>query len=129
MYTQQLSDGGHNWEKQNLVTLFNNSGQYDIYKCRDCGITGKSQSLGTIHLKGTYSKSKVQNCPGRNTSKLTKIKITYCHANGKVFENLTPGSEHEIVTPPKGYKNYEGGVWVMGVGEPVKVLNEEFEFI
>lgn len=55
-----------------------------------------------------------------------KIKVTKCTAYGKVFSNLLPDSEHEVVTPPQGYKNDHSGVWVMGVGEPVKLLTVEF---
>ena len=56
-----------------------------------------------------------------------KIKITYCQAFGKQFENLTPDSIHDVIETPDRHKNSEmKGVWVMGVGEPVKVLNEEY---
>lgn len=58
-----------------------------------------------------------------------KIKITFCNAQGGQFANLTPGSEHEVIDPPKGHKNDNRGVWVMGVGEPVKVLKREYEVL
>ena len=58
--------------------------------------------------------------------KMGKIKITQMQAVGKAFANLTPGSEHAVVNPPKGQKNGERGLWVMGVGEPVLVLFHEF---
>lgn len=60
---------------------------------------------------------------------MAKIKITKCNAVGKIFSNLTPNSIHEITTAPKGYKSDKKGVWVMGIGEKVKVLNSEFELI
>lgn len=48
--------------------------------------------------------------------------------NGRAFANLTEGSEHEVVEPPKAYKdkypNGEGSVWVMGVGEPVRIFTK-----
>ncbi len=80
--------------------------------------------------------------------KKEKIQITECKAFGKFFENLTPGSIHEVLTlqavrrrttilltpgsihevltAPEGGRT-EGGVWVMGVGEPVFVLNGEYK--
>ena len=58
-----------------------------------------------------------------------RIRIKYCTAFGEVFKNLTPGSEHNVIKPPPLYKNDRKGVWVMGVGEAVKVLNGEYEVI
>lgn len=61
---------------------------------------------------------------------MAKIKITNCKAFGEMFKNLTPGSIHEVIEAPKEYKNSKiKGVWVMGVGEPVKVLDNEFEYV
>lgn len=59
-------------------------------------------------------------------TRIRKIRIIHCEAFGGPFENLVDGSIHEIIKPPAGSKNYPKGVWVMGVGEPVKVLNREF---
>ena len=56
--------------------------------------------------------------------KKEKIQITECKAFGKDFENLTPGSIHEVLNAPEGART-EGGVWVLGVGEPVFVLDGE----
>ena len=54
-----------------------------------------------------------------------RIRITNCRAFGPEFKNLLPGSIHETIKPPKG-ENNKDGVWVMGAGVPVKVLNGEF---
>lgn len=62
----------------------------------------------------------------RKMEKKEKIQITECKAFGEFFENLTPGSIHEVLTAPEG-KRTEGGVWVMGVGEPVFVLDGEYK--
>jgi hypothetical protein len=59
--------------------------------------------------------------------KTKRIRIKYCTAFGEAFGNLTHGSEHDVIKPPAHYKNDKKGVWVMGVGEPVKVLNGEYE--
>lgn len=61
--------------------------------------------------------------------RIKKIRITECHAVGSPFANLLPGTEHDVIKPPHPKKNDERGVWVMGVGEPVKVLRHEFEII
>jgi hypothetical protein len=67
-----------------------------------------------------------------------KIQIIECSAVGGIFANLTPGSIHEVVTPPKApkearipanYENNDDGVWVQGVGEPVRVLRREYMVI
>ncbi len=58
-----------------------------------------------------------------------KVKVTQCTAFGKIFDNLTPDSEHDVVKPIPGYKNDETGVWVQGVGEPVKLITGEFKVI
>lgn len=62
-----------------------------------------------------------------------KIKIDKCEACGPQFDNLTPGSEHEVIE--KKYSKYNGrvkrsgeylfGYWVKGVGENVVVLVSE----
>ena len=129
-YNIDLSEGGHSWEKQNLVTVSGKRGGYDVLKCKNCGIEGKTSSLSTIRLKGSYSEAKVYNCPNAPKSTVKKIQITNCTATGKVFANLTPGSIHDVVETPEEYKNSKmAGVWVMGVGEPVKVLPQEFNII
>lgn len=56
-----------------------------------------------------------------------RIKITQCRAFGPQFSNLIPGSIHDVIKTPAGEKR-EGGVWVMGNGEPVKVLQGEYVF-
>lgn len=125
MYRQSFSIGGHKWIKTNLITKKDGKGFFDEYKCECCGIVGKSYSLGTIEIKDYY-RHRAENCPYK--TKHTRVKITNCNATGKVFSNLVPNSIHEIITPPNGKTN-ERGEWVMGVGEPVLVLNEEFEYI
>lgn len=115
----------HKFEKQNLVTITKGRKHYDVFKCSVCGIVGESINLNAIKVKSSYSADKVNNCI-RETKGIKRIRITKCTASGRQFENLTPGSEHDIVTPPEGYKNFDRGVWVMGIGEPVKVLYGEF---
>lgn len=131
MYNINLTEGGHHWLKQNLTTIFKGRRSFDIFKCKNCGIKGKTTSLATIALKGSYSEQKVFNCNNPdidNDATGKRIKIINCDATGKVFENLKPDSEHDVIAHPEGEHN-RGGVWVMGVGEPAKVLDDEFEYI
>jgi hypothetical protein len=134
MKTINLNSIFHNFNKTNLVTKFNRKGEsYDEYKCTKCGMIGKRYGLSEyITVASTYSDNKVRNCTGQPpvdqyVGKM--IRISNCTAFGKQFGNLTPVSMHKIVTPPEGYFNGDGGVWVQGVGELVKVLFSEFDII
>lgn len=62
-------------------------------------------------------------------TKPERIRITYCKAFGSSFENITSGSIHKVISTPIGEKEDGRGVWVLGAGEPVKVLNNEFEIV
>lgn len=57
-----------------------------------------------------------------------KIKITKCEGFGPAFENLTPESIHERIDTPKSRKNKEE-IWIMGNGEPIRLLSREFTII
>lgn len=124
MYKIDQSHGGHKWDKENLVTQSGGGKTYDVLKCA-CGIKGRAYSLYTISIPGTYSKARIDRCSLLPKTETGRIRITYCTASGKAFGNLTPGSEHDIIEPPAG-ENSVTGVWVMGVGEPVKVLHREY---
>jgi len=60
----------------------------------------------------------------------TKVIINKPIPCGHIAENLTPGSEHSVIEPPEEYKekypNGEGSYWVMGIGEPVRLLVNEY---
>lgn len=133
MYTIYLNDTPHEFEKQNIVTITTVKGSHDVLKCSLCGIQGKTTSLSTVGMKGSYSKNKIENCikTKKNSQEAEgkKIQITKCNAFGKHFMNLTPGSEHSVVKCPEEYTEDSKSIWVMGVGEPVKILNNEFNYI
>ncbi len=114
----------HLFEKQNLFTISSGNRSYDVFKCARCGLTGKAYSLTHITIT---KKGASDSCP--KADRPTKIKITHCHAHGKAFENLKPGSVHTVIDAPADQPNNLAGVWVMGVGEPVKVLVDEYEEI
>lgn len=60
---------------------------------------------------------------------MTKVKILeHFHAYGPAFENLKPGAIVEPVKAPTGQKHLSG-IWVMGVGEPVRLLPGEFKLV
>lgn len=124
MYIIEKVHGGHQWEKQNLVTVTGRGRSFDVLKCA-CGLKGKSYSLSTINIPGNYSRKRVDRCPLAPKNEVGRIKITFCEASGPQFQNLTPGSEHDIIETPAG-EHANNGVWVMGVGEPVKVLRREY---
>ncbi|MBD5231818.1 MAG: hypothetical protein HDS66_06680 [Bacteroidales bacterium] len=124
MITTELTTGGHHWIKTNIVTQGKNK-LHDSYRCELCGITGKSYALGSITVPEQY-RNKLNRCPGLKPIK--RIKVTVCRAVGPQFQNLTPGSVHDVITPPAG-ENSKNGVWVQGVGEPVKLLFGEFEHL
>lgn len=116
----------HRFEKLNLVGIASKKGDYDQLKCSYCGLSGRSYKLGVIEVRP--EKRAVPICPKAPKMDLPKqIRITKCHGNGPQFRNLAPDSVHDLVEPPPGYSHDPMGVWVQGVGEPVKVLFDEFE--
>lgn len=120
------AETNHQFEKQNLVTISDKSGCYDLYKCSLCGLKGKSYQLDSIDIDGR--KKNFMSCPKAEGKKF--IIISKCYAQSPQFKNLIPGSKHKIIDPPKEEKHSKNGVrgyWVMGVGEPVLVLFNEIE--
>ncbi len=125
MNSLDMVSTNHKLEKQNLTSKKNECGWYDEYTCIKCGLRGKRYTLKEdLVIDGRFSAEKVGNCSDAEAPQT--IKITHCSAHGKVFENLIPESIHKVVPPPEGQNN-KNGVWVMGVGEPVKVLFDEFD--
>lgn len=125
MYLIELSETPHKFEKQNLVTIKGKRGGYDILKCKACGLSGRTYQIGILEVSGSYSVKKVHGC---KLAKTNQIRITECRAIGRQFANLKPGTVHDVVPTPEG-ESEERGVWVMGVGEPVKVLHDEYEIL
>lgn len=122
----EISEGNHQWEKTNLVTLTDRKKKgYDTYRCKCCGLHARMYSFGILQISDRSCK-KVARCPGLKASR--QLRITQCRAVGLRFANLTPGSIHDIIPPPP-FQDDKGGEWVMGVGEPVKVLFSEFEYL
>lgn len=125
-----IKSGLHNWEKQNLITIKGRGGMYDELKCSHCGMKGRTYQLGLVRVSNSYKAENINLCPKAEESKTPqRIEVIYCSANNPAFSNITPKSQHDIVEPPKGESNYYRGVWVMGVGEPVKLLYGEFKEI
>ena len=128
MIYQSLETGGHTWEKQNLVTITSGKKPYDIFRCK-CGARGKSYELGMINIDGRTGRKKAKLCPIKSQrSPKGRVRITVCTAVGPAFSNLTPGSVHELIEPPND-RSDRSEYWVMGIGEPVRILPGEFEAI
>lgn len=125
MRTFEMKIGGHSWQKQNLMTL-GKKHAYDIFKCSCCGIEGKSYHLGYIKICNKDI-PKMLKCKCASKGK-KYVKVTYCTAFGEEFSKLTPGSVHEIITPPAGYDNSKGE-WVQGLTEPVLLLAGEYVYL
>ncbi|MCI8999673.1 MAG: hypothetical protein HFJ26_01750 [Clostridia bacterium] len=48
---------GHNFQKQNLTTLRDSKGSYDLYVCSKYGVQGKKRELGSeIEIRNNSSK-------------------------------------------------------------------------
>ncbi len=57
MIKQSFETGHHEWEKQNNVTRkYGKKKLYDIYRCKHCGIEGKSYQIGTISIQNKFYK-------------------------------------------------------------------------
>lgn len=126
MIATNFTEGGHEWKKANLVTLTSKGGsQYDLYRCACCGLEAKMYRFNELVVDERYRR-KLARCSGM--IRFRQLKIIRCRAVGSQFANLTPESVHDIINPPDGY-NRERGEWVMGVGEPVMVLFDEFRYL
>lgn len=127
MYQSNIKTAQHVWEKQNLVTVNRRGKMFDEMVCKNCKMKGRRFGFESVEVSENYKFENVHLCPKAKPIEIPeKVKVTNCTASGKSFGNLTPNSIHQVVTPPSGYKNDHTGVWVMGVGEPVKLLSNEF---
>ena len=126
MFLLNLLQNGHDWEKMNHVGKKNRRGIYDEFRCKHCGLKGKSYTLGLLEI-AERDRKKAAMCKGARKLAKSYVKVIRCEACGKAFANLTPGSIHKVVPSPDGEKSSRGE-WVMGVGEPVLLLFGEFSY-
>ena len=126
MFLLNLLQNGHDWEKVNQVGKKNRRGIYDEFRCKHCGLRGKSYTLGLLEI-AERDRKKAAMCKGARKFAKSYVKVIRCEACGKAFANLTPGSIHKVVPSPDGEKSSRGE-WVMGVGEPVLLLFGEFSY-
>lgn len=126
MFILNLLQNGHDWEKVNHVGKEDRRGIYDEFRCKLCGLRGKSYTLGLLEI-AERDRKKAAMCKGARKFAKSYVKVIRCDACGKAFANLTPGSIHKVVPSPDGEKSSRGE-WVMGVGEPVLLLFGEFSY-
>jgi len=122
----------HTFRKTNLMTINKGGRMFDEYECTTCGMKGRRYGVSNYAtVANTYSDNLVNNCRLPKTDNYIGrlIKIQQCNASNPAFANLTNKSMHRIIKPPEGYANGGNGVWVQGIGEPVKVLNNEFIYL
>lgn len=126
----KMTEMDSNWTKLNSVTKKRGNKIYDVYKHKSGAKGCRCHLDNYIELTdkdwNTYASwYKKEHCNvGRS------IRIIHCRANGPQFKNLMDGSLHVTVETPTNQDKIDyTGVWVMGVGEPVKVLNDEFEYV
>lgn len=112
-----------------MITRVSRGKMFDEYKCANCGIRGRSLTLGTIEVSNTYNESKVKHCPSSTYQRPKRVLVNNFHGQGKVFANIKDGQEYDVIDPPPPYKDDYKGVWVMGVGEPIKLLTDEYTVI
>lgn len=123
-----LEDTDHDFDK---INLFTQTGGYDTYRCK-CGLEGKRNSLSPI-LNITGKASLIAKCPNAKPKEavtVERVRITNFEGCSSEFKNLTNGSEHDVVACPKEHQSkYGSDVWVMGMTEPVRLLEHEYENI
>lgn len=121
-----LTDTDHDFHKVNLVS---EKGGGDTYRC-SCGLEGKRNTLSPI-LNVTGKAELFIKCPNAKAKEpvtIKRVRISNFKGNSPAFANLINGTEHDVVECPKEYKSkYGSDVWVMGVGEPIRLLNGEYE--
>jgi hypothetical protein len=123
MQKSSIKDSQHNWEKTNLISIKSSKGCYDTVKCTKCGMRGKRYNLSTVEVLNKYKYEHVNMCPTKGTN---TIQIIYCSANNNEFQNAIPGSIHAIIPAPNDEFDDDYGVWIMGITEPIKILNREY---
>lgn len=50
MFILNFLQNGHDWEKMNQVGITNRRGIYDEFRCKHCGLRGKSYTLGLLEI-------------------------------------------------------------------------------
>ena len=129
----------HQFEKTNLMTISSRFGSYDEYQCK-CGLKARSYQLGILKIKNSDENKFKNDCPkyvhdlnDESYDVGKEIKIIRVSMASSQIKDLTPNSVHKIVLPPEEYKqkypNSQFTVWVMGQTEPVRLLQNEFNFL
>lgn len=122
-YTHSFQE--HRFEKQNLTTLKDKSGYYDIYKCVYCGLEGKRYGVSDAIAARSGKR-----CEGPQLKPGTKIIVISnyaCQAVGLKF-----GKEYTTVDCPEEHiAKFANDAWVISDrrNEPVRLLPGEFDLV
>jgi hypothetical protein len=122
----------HNFVLQSEKPKRSPNGNFNTYRCSNCGIEGKqyTDEKAVIIVSKNYPAKMISNCPIEPKEFVgLKIKITEVWSLGSQWNNIKKDTIHMIVPSPQGKINGDRGVWVKGVGEPVKIFFDEFEFV
>jgi len=115
----------HDFEKTNLVT---DSGGYDWYKCKKCGLVAWRHGLGPIK---TWMSSNPTPCQKRvESGEIKKVKIIDHYPDSEF--GLKYGEVYETCKCPESESHkYGNAVWVFSPkrNEPVRLLSREYTFV
>lgn len=63
-------------------------------------------------------------------NKQRRLKVLHCVAYNPQFANCAKGTIHEVIPAPPGEReNNQDGAWIMGVSEPVFLMDYEFKYL
>jgi len=126
MFQININSNGHDWQKQNLVTLKRG---YDNVKCSKCGLEAK-RLLETVFITQTKKNTELMlNCINADFKVSKTIKIIIQPKGNPAFANLIENSIHEVINAPDGYTNTKYSVWVKGINDNIRLLSNEFEIV
>lgn len=73
-------EGLHAFRKSNVVTQFDEQGQYDTMKCTECGIEGRCRDLQTVEIERSSKRA--------NYCKLSDAQIKKLEASAKYNQGI-----------------------------------------
>lgn len=121
----------HDWEDLHKTKTISGI-TYAVYVCRNCNMKGFKVNANNrwLDVKTSNPIDLIEFCNHAEDPYIDKWIITDgCIAEHSEYRKLLKdGVEAKIVEPPYSHKNGKGGVFVMGLNEPVRLLWDEFQF-